>query len=342
MRKAITALLIVCLSFGASAILAEPSHSTLYTIVRLPSLGGKQISVSAINDRGQIVGTASDAKGRSHAVLWQGGKLIDIGVLPGYDKSYASGINNVGQVVGWSEKPDPKYESASQAFMWQKGKLQALPTLGSETMAVGINNKGQIVGFAFTSSFVSHAVLWENGRIVDLGSSPTKESIYNADAINDDGLIAGEVITFKQFHSYFDLAIYYKGGMIDLGVIKGRRTRVKAVNNQDEIVGWAEVPVHAEKIEGYVAVVHGGKLKNLRVLPAGSSVWDINDKGQIVGQLGDRAFVESQGKIQDLNSGIPKQTGWVLWTAQGINNRGQIIGRGLYKGQESAFLLSPK
>ena len=192
MRKAIIARLIVCLSFGAIAILADPAHSTVYTIVKLPTLGGKQISVTAINDRGQIVGTASDMKGHTHAVLWQDGKIIDIGVLPGYDKSYASGINNVGQVVGWSEKPDSKYESTSQAFMWQKGKLQVLPTLGSASMAVGINNKGQIAGFAFTSSFVSHAVLWENGRIVDLGFAP-KGSLYEADAINDDGLIAGEV-----------------------------------------------------------------------------------------------------------------------------------------------------
>ncbi len=62
-------------------------------------------SPNAINDRGQIVGTAPGGpRGRRvrHASLWEIGKVTDLGTGPN-DRSEARGLNELGGIVGfWS------------------------------------------------------------------------------------------------------------------------------------------------------------------------------------------------------------------------------------------------
>lgn len=54
------------------------------------------------------------------------------------------------------------------------------------------------------------------------------------------------------------------------------------------------------------------------------------------------AFVYD-GKIRDLNTLIPKNSGWVLYEARGINNAGQIICSGMKSdGTQHAILLTPQ
>ena len=48
------------------------------------------------------------------------------------------------------------------------------------------------------------------------------------------------------------------------------------------------------------------------------------------------------GKIQNLNELIPRDSGWVLLEANGINDFGQIVGKGRIGGKTRAFLLKPK
>jgi probable HAF family extracellular repeat protein len=54
-----------------------------------------------------------------------------------------------------------------------------------------------------------------------------------------------------------------------------------------------------------------------------------------------RAFVWKDGQLADLNQRIPADSGWVLTSAEGINDRGQIVGFGTFQGQTRAFLLTP-
>ena len=68
----------------------------------------------------------------------------------------------------------------------------------------------------------------------------------------------------------------------------------------------------------------------------------INDAGQVVGQSNGHAFLFINGKLTDLNSLIPASSGWNLWIANAINNKGQIIGTGTNpNGATRAFLLTP-
>lgn len=45
--------------------------------------------------------------------------------------------------------------------------------------------------------------------------------------------------------------------------------------------------------------------------------------------------------MSDLNSFLPANSGWELFIANGINERGQIIGTGRFNGQNRGFLLTP-
>jgi probable HAF family extracellular repeat protein len=73
----------------------------------------------------------------------------------------------------------------------------------------------------------------------------------------------------------------------------------------------------------------------------------INASGQIVGGAdtstrAEHAFLYSGVVMQDLNSLIPLNSGWILDGATGINDSGQICGNGTNpSGQIDAFLLTP-
>ncbi len=53
-----------------------------------------------INARGDVVGFATTLFGSEHATLWQDGRVIDLGVLPGRSNSAADGINSSGDIAG--------------------------------------------------------------------------------------------------------------------------------------------------------------------------------------------------------------------------------------------------
>jgi probable HAF family extracellular repeat protein len=74
----------------------------------------------------------------------------------------------------------------------------------------------------------------------------------------------------------------------------------------------------------------------------------INDSGAVVGwsyladQYTQHAFVwTNSGGIQDLNSLIPSNSGWVLNFATAINASGEIVGNGILNGFFHGFLLTP-
>ena len=83
--------------------------------------------------------------------------ITDMGTLPGGAGSFAWGINNLGQVVGYSYTSTGKH-----AFIWDAvNGMQDLGTLGgSQSEAFGINDFGQAVGYSYTSTGQRHAALW--------------------------------------------------------------------------------------------------------------------------------------------------------------------------------------
>jgi len=78
-----------------------------------------------------------------------------------------------------------------------------------------------------------------------------------------------------------------------------------------------------------------------------SIAYGINDVGKVVGDSftssgQPHAFLWNNGKMFDLNNLLSDNSGWELVSAQGINNRGQIVGYGFFYDQGyKAFLLTP-
>jgi probable HAF family extracellular repeat protein len=111
--------------------------------------------LSAINDRGQIVGRRN-----GRATLWEKGVPRRLG-HPSASKgsSEATDVNERGRIVGWWRRGDPWIY---RAVLWEKGKPTLLPNLpgGAGGTAFGINERGQIVGSAETKGDETHAVLW--------------------------------------------------------------------------------------------------------------------------------------------------------------------------------------
>ena len=90
--------------------------------------------------------------------------LTDLGDTVGTN-SYAQGINNQGQVVGYWNAADGMH-----AFLYEVGRLTDLGSLGgTNNYALSINNAGQVVGFAETNGGVC-AFLYHNGSLTNLGA----------------------------------------------------------------------------------------------------------------------------------------------------------------------------
>jgi probable HAF family extracellular repeat protein len=125
----------------------------------LNTLGGSFSQALGVNSMRQVVGVSETASGDQHAFLWtESGGMEDLGTLGGM--SIATGINDQGQVVGYTEA-----YSTVVAFLWtrEEGMVVLPPLEGADGwVAFGINNKGQVVG---TSGMEEpdeylHATMW--------------------------------------------------------------------------------------------------------------------------------------------------------------------------------------
>jgi probable HAF family extracellular repeat protein len=78
----------------------------------------------------------------------------------GGSSSYAYGINNEGQVVGYVFAV-----GSVHSFLYSAGSMTDLGTLnGFATYAQSINDAGQIVGYALPTSGADHAFLYLGRR----------------------------------------------------------------------------------------------------------------------------------------------------------------------------------
>lgn len=109
--------------------------------------GGKFSFAEGINNFGQIVGVSENGQNdpltgnpEFRAVLWQNGRIVDLGTLKG-PSSFAGSINNQGQVMGVSlnDIPDPfsivglgsmTTMTQTRGFLWEHGKMRDLGSIG--------------------------------------------------------------------------------------------------------------------------------------------------------------------------------------------------------------------
>jgi uncharacterized membrane protein len=120
--------------------------------------GGAWSEALAINTAGQAVGSAAPAGSsvlNSHAVMFSGGKAIDLNVPrgPNQGSAHATAINTSGVIVG-DDAVFPDLVSIGNGFVYRNGHATELNALIAPTPnvrlagATGINDAGDIVGTA--------------------------------------------------------------------------------------------------------------------------------------------------------------------------------------------------
>lgn len=307
----------------------------------LGTLGGPNSNVSWPNHttKGEIVGVAETAEPNAYGepwscfaffpsaaptgdvclgFAWQDGVMTALPALAGGYDSYAAGVNNKGQVVGWAENGvhDPTCNVPGQvlqfeAVIWgpKLTEMTQLPPYPGDpdSAATAINDLGQVVGIsglcsnAVGGASAEHALLWENGRPIDLGN--------------------------------------IGGGAWNTPV---------SLNNHGQIVGFANTSGNENAGFSPTAFLwtQATRMQPLPLLngDTNSIAFDVNEKGQVVGQSAGpndvRAFLYENGRMMDLNALIQPDSSLYLTNAQGINDSGEIAGTALdtNTGATVAFL----
>jgi probable HAF family extracellular repeat protein len=248
--------------------------------------------------------------------------ITDLGTLSGPSgASYAYGINDSGQAVGYSNTVGGQ----AHAFRYNGTPMQDLGTLGgSMSQANAINSFGQVAGNSTTAGDqVYHAFLYDGVQMEDLGTiGPTNSW---GTGINDSAQVVG------YYHSSIigdDHPFLYDGTtMYDIGSLGASSGdgRANGINSSGQVVGWSmtvDGQVHAFLYDGTV-------MHDLGTL--GSSISQaraINDSGQVVGYSYTpsgvyHAFLDDGAGMQDLGT---LAGGNFNSSADSINSAGQVVG----------------
>ena len=323
----------------------QTRHATLWrngSLLDLGTLGGPNSSVAwnVKNTEGIIVGISQTADPEPRGefwssaafysgpftvgfinlgFVWEQGQMRGLPNFPGGNNGFATGANNLRQVVGWAENDfqDPACVSPQvlqfRPAMWSLGppdQIQDLPLIPGDSSgaATAINDNGQIVGIsgicdqAVGRHTAKHAVLWENGGVTNLGNlgaqwwnTPT--------AINQ----RGDVVGFAGDPAFVEGDILHafmwtrEDGIRHLRPLKGRTpehvdSEAYGINEARQVVG---VSCDADFVDCRAVIWdHGNTPTDLNEVKGGfsarlESAKDINDNGEITGRAIDASNVRT-------------------------------------------------
>ena len=320
---------------------------------------------------------AAQEQGKEHTRY----KLIDLGTFGGPSSYLASSnaangavnqvLNNQGTVVGWGDastldpfaanplgcfSPFPPDCFLPLAFQWQKGVLTNLGVLpgGDASDAKWISDTGLIAGEArnglldpLIPGFPEiRAVLWKNGKPIDLGTLGGNES--SAFSVNNGGQVVGVAVNtipdpFSFFATQIRAFLWQDGAMQDLGTLGGPDAVAFFVNERGQVAGMSLTNSTVNPITGSPTqdpfTFEQGTMLDLGTLGGTSgSPYGLNNRGQVVGLsnlAGDQTahpFLWDKGTLSDLGT-----LGGSFGIAEGINDAGEVVG-GATNKNDQAFL----
>jgi probable HAF family extracellular repeat protein len=304
----------------------QNSHASLWVAGRvtdLGTLGGPDSGIGSPihNEFGELAGLSNtsdiDPLGEDfcgfgtpylcRGFVWLDGKMTSLPTLGG-NNSYGTSANNWGEAVGFAETTvhDPNCVAPQvldfEGVIWgpHPNEIRVLPPFRGDTISAGlaINDLGQVAGGSghcgpnsFSDS--NHAVLWQNGSVINLGSLG---GLFNNLALDMNEL--GEVVGLSDLpgdttnHGF----LWKNGHMIDLGTLPGDNLSYAfGINNRGQVVGQSCDP--SGNCRAFLW--QNGVMTDLNTLiPPGSSLYliiaiSINDRGEIVGQ----AFDQNTGNL---------------------------------------------
>jgi probable HAF family extracellular repeat protein len=262
-----------------------------------------------------------------YAFRWEDGVQTNLGVLPQNPamgpqapcldcawSSWPYWISDNGMVAGTSENNAIDQlvgAPASLAVLWKDGKIINLGTLGgNQSVAVAVNTRGEVVGAALNSTFDPYPGRYPDANFFIFGNG-------------------------TQSHAF----MWREGKMQDLGTLGGPDSVAFFVNERGQVAGTSDVDYASNVVTGG-PTVHPFLWRNGRMIdlvahaPAGmfggtyGSITGLNDRGQVAGIMnltGDltwRSFLWDEGEITDLGT-----LGGVITAAEGLNSAGHVVGR---------------
>ena len=301
---------------------------------------------TGINAAGDVSGYSSPSRGW-RAGIFRAGRWVPLGDLP--EDSVAQAINDAGQVAGTVDSGRISSGAEPRAFLWEQGRIRWLGGLGGASgIARAISPKGEVTGMATTRSGERHAFVTRDGAMVDLGTLPGG-AFSEGYGVNAAGEVAGFAgIGDFRFHAF----VHRDGRLLDLGTLPGGiNSYAYGINARGQITGVSGTGIErpGRPNPSHAFLHEDGKMKDLGSLigPKGQSGGlALNAQGEIAGwseTSEDRSHAVRirDGRMSDLNALIDPASGWVLSEAVGINDKGQIVGNGVLRGRQRAFLLTP-
>ena len=299
----------VVFNAGLGSTNGSPLRGFLYSNGQLleisPPPGDTDINVIDINNVGQVLANSANDNNFTGVtpLIYSDGTTQSLG----FEDSIAYAINDLGQVVGGTTGggifPELAFPNGA-AFLYERGTATILNTnLEENYIAYGLNNLSQVVGI-FGS--LSRAFLYDNGAITNLGTLPG-DNYSSAEDINDLGQVVGNS-GFSDFSNVTAFLYSSTTGMTSLGRLFSTDSYSFAlgINNLGQVVGWSGTNFSPTSGDGV------------------------------------RAFLYSDGVMQDLNSLVASDSDLILTRAQAINDRGEIVGAGTINGELHAVLLTPQ
>ena len=353
---------------------APPPIGTFSFAVLEPLPGAAEAEATAINDNSVVVGYSvfelTNGQQTFEATMWKNGRVIDLG------EGWATGINLNEQVSGIGEGPPLGVDQgfSDEAWFWSAGTGQIMfgPIPGNaSSVGLGIDDKGTIGGQAYTNGGPA-----KNGFIWSMSSGPTDiESMLEVDAIIDLSNSAQTGPTVAGTSSLLNEAVIVSSitsgtlNVNELGPGNGDESSALAINHLGHVCG--------KLIDNNVLQGMFWEPGNFVFLGTGGTLYStglsINDGDQVVGIMGDaptgmaklrkrllahrpslllprtldnsdRAMIWTFAMgIVDLNTIVDSNASWTLSAANGINNKGEIVGTAFDQNQvNKAFILKPE
>jgi len=268
---------------------------------------GKYSYATALNDLGHYA-----VNNRDTTVPYQIGTILkgttyeDVGTLGGFE-SEIRGLNNKDEAVGQSTTSS----NLGHAFLYSGGRMQDLTTAHGIGVAVAINDRGDVGGQSGDDN--SRALLLRNGSVDIFG--PPSSSVAD---INGKGDAVGKYIAPGQGDRAF---VYSDGKRTDLPSFGGSGTYGTGINDAGSVSGFGvtgEGRVHAW-------LYHGKAMSDLTPSATDGRAYDINNLDEVVGTVGNRAFLYADGEMIDLNTLIDPHADLLLTSAFDINDHEQIL-----------------
>jgi probable HAF family extracellular repeat protein len=367
--------------FSPGCNLANAFESQNGVLAQLGGLSQDSSAAAAISDKGLITGLSQNGQTdplipgfpELRAVVWAGQQAADLGTLGG-NESYATGVNDRGQVIGsaLNAVPDPysffgefyvpggaSNTTQTRAFLWQNNTMTDIGTLGGpDAEAFGINRRGQIAGDAYTNDVPSplgyptdYPFLWTPGKGMKNLGTLGGDSINTVSGLNDKGEVIGSMYLKgdTKNHPY----LWDGRQLLDLRTFGGPDGDAESINDAGEVVGWGKTTKPCPQNEGLMSAAFLWKNDHktkIGTVPGTvrSDANSINSKSQVVGSQRncDASFVTGylwqHGATADLNTLIPPSSALHVYAPIEINDRGVVAGLGtLPNGDVHALLLVP-